>query len=346
MATYYVNSSTGSDSNTGLTGHPWATFGKAALNVSAGDTVIVDTIAGNASSYPTTGCDYTETTYYVPASGNTSSGPITWIGTGGMPTISVSGLLLADFTYHVFKNLYFVTTSNTNGPNWGLMGPSSGSDHTVAIWCNCVFNMNSKTQVCAIATDSNPGMFIGVYGCTFYGGASSTPTRNAGTYFIRYQGYSSDFFGNQFLYGADVAIYDAGTATGANYIGNQFVGCAGDAVYTAPANYNVSVTVNGNTFDSNLGHALNINVGDAVRITIVNNIFSNQTGSGKYAINYQTQTANYVAALTVADYNCYYNNTNDLTSNLGYGAHDLAATNPSYTTGLTPTNSALQAALP
>ena len=78
------------------------------------------------------------------------------------------------------------------------------------------------------------------------------------------------------------------------------------------------VVLKNNTIDGNGGDGLTVGTGfisSLVTSTVINNIFSNHTGGGKYGINGAGG-----GVLNFVDYNTFYNNTADITG--GYGPHD------------------------
>lgn len=276
MATYYVRTD-GNDGNAGTantSGGAWLTIAYAMTQVAAGDTVYVVAAAGNAATMPTSGLDFSLSTYGTPASGTEAAGYVRWVGLGGMPTIGCAGLAWYNAGLQWFENLYLVATANTFG-DLGMIGNCAA-----AVLRSCVLNLNNQSAFVG-ARLSDPT----VIGCDFYGGSAS-PSASAGSHGLLVQTYNGFIQGNRFRY-----CRDAGINVGQNgvaILNNLIYGNAGNGVQL-DGNSVVPAQVIGNTIHGNGGHGVAITASNAAIWAVLrNNNITGHTQSGKAGISVAT----------------------------------------------------------
>jgi hypothetical protein len=129
--------------------------------------------------------------------------------------------------------------------------------------------------------------------------------------------------------------YGIQTTDGARVTNCAIWNCANDGIYVNTNYYPETAIVN-NTINNVQGHGITLsNIATVVNATIYNNIFSNNTGGSKYAINVAAGSAKISdMSAPFIDYNCFYNNTSNY-NGISAGAHDTTGTDPGYTAAST-----------
>jgi hypothetical protein len=345
LTTYYVNGNSGaggSDSNDGLAvtlggGHgPWLTIDHAATVAAAGDITNIVAIAGNATTWPTSGFDYLVgggTSFLSPANGDTSSGYITWQGYGGIPTIASNGLIWYNASYQQLINLSFTATGTSNA----YAGMINGGTYRLS---GCLIN-NNGYDISGLRSNN----VSTIAGSVFYGGSTSPAGGASAELLVLGGGNTNRVVGSAFVFGRYAGIYMAGySLTLSNCL---IAGNLGTGATLAPTS-DIGVQVLSCTFDGNGADALDLVVtaGDDPA-TVLNNIFSNNASG--YGLSFNN--ASPINSGPNVDYNNFYNNLTNR-NNVSAGPNDLTA-NPTYagasggigSRDWTPTNTALKSAL-
>lgn len=338
MATYYVDSSVGNNSNAGTSpgsGNAWATIDKAATTIAAGDTVYIEAIAKNASSYPTSSLDYTPG-QVTSAAGNSTAGLTRWIGRNGVPTIGTPGLLFYYAEYQSFEGLYLVATAATNA-SYGMI-----YTRNACVVNRCTLNTNNKAGMAGVTLYGSLAI-----GCEFLSGTTS-PSTSSGADLVICDGNNNRVIGNRIHHSRSRGIYEI--SSGMLVLSNTIWGCVGDSIGTTNTNSDYGSFIANNTIDGGSSHGIAVTGTSGIMAAwIMNNLITGHLGSGKYGIEVTNGTTSANDSKKIfCNYNCLYNNTADY-HNISAGANDLAV-DPTYTSAstgdFTPTNSAVQAGFP
>lgn len=293
---------------------PWTNI---AATVVPGNKIYV---RGSGTDAPTVD-DYTHgagASVTIP-NGDFSIGNIQFIAENGRPQISSSTILYVLGTLNKFSGMYIKATAATAGST----GIFQGGNSSTTYYTDMVFDqagydvtmVNTPTAMIggevfsSVAPGSNGSNFalFGVQEATLMVGVNVHDTVGPG---VRSMGR----LGNHIRY-------------------NIFAKCRGDGLTLENSNGSDAggSAFYGNTFDANLGHGLVVGGAAALQqSSVFNNIFSNHTGVGKYAIyaNFGTTAAN-DRIKGYFDYNNFYGNTNDLFG-ISHSANDTAL-DPQYT---------------
>lgn len=310
--------------------------------VVAGNTVYILGSAGNASSYPTSSLDYTETGFFTPTSGDTTNGWVRWAAdpAGPMPTLASNGLYFYAMDRNRFEGLYLTASSNSNASLGIIKGGQVGV-------VGCVLNLANQAGLIGIVAGGG-GLIVGT---EVYGGTAS-PTSSSGSYGISPGTYNTTIEGCDIHHCRDDGINMAGGgfATGTRVLSCLIRANAGNGIATADTSATIPSRFAGNTIDGNAGHGIAITgTAGICSVSAMNNIISNHTGAGKYGISVSDgSTAANDRRKNLCDYNNLFNNTSNY-NNISAGAHDLSV-DPQYVNAaggdFTPGNSALQAGFP
>lgn len=249
----------------------------------------------------------------VPA-GDFTSGNVQFIGENGRPRISANSQLYALGACTTFKTFYTAATAATAGS----AGIVNGGASSTLSFIDCVWDQAGYDTTMLRTTAA-------IIGGEFY---SSVAPIGAQTNFALYCVQE----GNTLI---NVNIHDTvgpGVRTtgrlGNNFRYNLFSKCRGDGLTineSTATDCGASVFAN-NTFDANLGHAIEISGVTALeQSSFLNNIISNHVTAGKYGIhcNFLT-TAQNDRIKGYYDFNAYYGNTNDLFQ-ISHGANDTSS---------------------
>jgi hypothetical protein len=284
------------------------------LNISnaAGDKVVPGNIVyirGSGSFTPSTN-DYTTTGFTQLAVGDQTSGQIQVIGENGMPRLGSNGLMWYQATEVLFKNLYLVASSNSNG-NLGILNFNAGG----AV-IGCVVDMAGQGGLKGILGISN-GV---VSGCEIKGGASGASSGADG---VSPGSYGATVFGNYIHDVGGVALSLSGFMHRAHQ--NIISGSWGDSVSLSLASATYGCEFFNNTIDAGHGHGINFASQAAVATwSAYNNIISNHAGASKFGMIVTSGvTATSDRMKKLIDYNNFYGNTSNY-SNISAGPNDLA----------------------
>lgn len=244
-------------------------------------------------------------------------------GAGGYPTVKTLGLLwyTGDFSY--IAGLWFVGSSGSYG-SYGLVAVNNFEI------IGCVLDQYGY-DICLCGTTKGVG--FNIIGNEVF---SSVSGAAGSQYAIR---GSLNYSGQGFICGNNIhdtignGIYasDSGSTT---VDSNIIAKVAGDALYVSSPTYGTMVIKN-NTIDAPKGHGIVLTQGGLETAACYNNIISNVTQSGKYAM---TVTAGTSAANKLlrgfTDYNTFYNNTTNYNA-ISAGAHDTALSTDPYVSSAT-----------
>lgn len=274
----------------------------------------------NPSSYT---YDYTLSSSWTPASGNTSAGKIQFLNdpstpgykappdtTGGMPVTQLNNTSFNSAVDLVVAGLYLVanTAAGINAYNG-----NSGSGNGVLF--GCVFDQFGNVSQFA------SGTALSVIGCEAF---SSVANASGGAVAIALaSGHGASVIGcniHDYLNGAITATW--GTFVEGNIIAKNL----GAGVNINSASFDTTIgNIFNNTIDGNTGDAIKCNDQDTCGCAVVfNNIITNHTTASTFGINVGSGTTaqNNLVRMFI-DYNSFYNNNSNY-QNIGAGAHDTA----------------------
>lgn len=264
---------------------------------------------------------------WVFPSGNKTSGgagPITLIGYNGRPRIDHCGALITanwDVKHcSIFRKLNTNTSPVVNGASFVVL----------CTMVDCIIDQNGF--------DSTE--WYAQYGGFFFNEVRNTGGGAAGTaQVIAIQHPSSGVVGNYIhgVRGPAISVRYASQiqTTFADICYNTIVNNLSDAIQLNSNATAYNFAVFNNTIDNNGGHAISFTASAISVSTVFNNIISNHTGSGKFAMNFvDSYTTNRRLQRNVFDANCFYGNTtnfntvssadswalqpNDITTDPGY----------------------------
>jgi hypothetical protein len=262
--------------------------------------------------------DYTWSAQTALAAGSTAGGSVIWANdpstpsykappdtSGGMPVIKVTANLALLVGYHKYQGIYFVGSGLAAG---NAVVEQNNSGTIASSFFGCVYDQN--------ATDSffiNDN-YIDLIGSEIFSSVGATGTSFA------------VICSSSVLLGCN--IHDV-VGNGVEFGGGRIINCiiAKCKVDAIQANVGILSTILNNTIDGNGRHGINItggSAGDTVSRTVIfNNIISNHTAGGAVGFTVSNGTLAANTALSLADYNCFYNNTTNYSS-ISAGAHDTA----------------------
>ena len=301
-------------------GGAWANVQTFANPVISGNTCYVRGI-GNASGTPGTP-DYTHATANIGA-GAPNSGYARVIGENGMPGLKGSSNTVATFSPGMeISNLYFIGAAT--GSTSVVIGSGTSGD----VYIGCKFDQNGFDQT-LFSGSSSASRFIN---CEFLNSGSAPAAANAavtitsgsiGFYNCNAHDLTSTFLG---------ATGDA-ACSGVEILNSIIASCGADSISIASpgASSNSFVTISGNTIDGGTGNGIVFSRFNSLAGAIVtNNIFSNITGAGKFAIDNTGNTQVDADKLKLLiDYNAFYNNTANYNA-ITAGTHDTALVTSPY----------------
>lgn len=284
--------------------------------LAAGHTV---NIRGAGSDNPGV-ADYTQTGYYTYASGNTTSGRISFKGYNGRPLISCNGLCFYNTAVIFVSGLNFKLTA-ANSPTAGIINGTSSS-----ITChNCQFDQNGN-DIYGIVNGS-------AIKCTFLNSGSTS----SGSYYAVSMGSYGNLVSGCYIEkwrGGGVLLNQMGTVHG-NII-NGTIGIGVSVTTTGGVTYGHNIT--SNTIYNNSSDGIKVSATTGLcACHILSNIIYKNAG---YGINLTpTPTAtNDLIFLVPPDYNCVSTNTSGNYNNLSAGTNDftLDPQIDNFTTSFTP----------
>ena len=265
--------------------------------------------------------DYTKSggSFVSPTVGNNTAGWIRFIGENGRPRIQSDGLQYHNVSCNGFENIYFSTSSNSNG----TLGFMDGAGPVLAI--NVAFNQTGKDMACITVAAA------ACFGCEFFSSTAnaSTAGTNAaiigGTY-----GNIYDSCNIHDCWGDGVKI------TGQmDTVTNSIIsGCRGNGITVSGTTINFRGHISHNTIDNNFGHGISVaSVGTLGAYDCYSNFITNHTTAAKYGISGPAgTTAVNDAVKALWDFNWFYGNSGGGNYNLvSAGNHDTSGTDPLYT---------------
>jgi hypothetical protein len=315
MATYYVDTATGSDADDGLSeANAWLTVQKAADTAVAGDLVYIkagsyaeqvdfDTNAG-AQATPIRFVGYTAT----PG----DDGKATITGSASRASCIVC-TTTADYVQ--FKNIIFTAPTTQC-----VLGPGAAGVMLGWRFINCEFTKGSATPTNSIigASAYSSWATLAVIRCTFSGFSSHGffPPCNAGAQIIECK--LIDNGGD----GIRTRGYVAHLIKGCIIAGNT-----GDGIFV-PSNGGATSIIN-NTIQGNTGDGIEITAtGAGSTIVVMGNVIVDHSGGGDTGFKHGTQAAN---VNIFADRNFYFNNTTDRSGAMATGDHDVVLSGDPFT---------------
>lgn len=262
-------------------------------------------------------------------------GPITLIGYNGRPRIDHCGSLIT--AHWDTKHVSYFRKLNTNlVPVIDRAGAAVYTTFT-----DCILDQNG--------IDSPE--WYGGYGNFIENEVRNTGGGSVGTkQVVASQHPSNAIIGNYIhgVLGPAIAV-KFGVATHTTFASicyNTIVNNLSDGIQINPGGTAYDFAVFNNTIDNNGGHGISFSASAISATTVFNNIISNHTGSGKFAMNFvDSYTTNRRLQRNVFDANCFYGNTtkfntvssadswvlqdNDITTDPGY----VNAAGGNYATG-------------
>jgi hypothetical protein len=298
MADFYVNSSTGSDSNAGTVGAPFATIQKGLdSHAAAGDRVIVQ--AGSGYTITSSLTKSTNQSVIGSSQPNVVVGCTSTIGDGGRPVITLSGSSITAFAITSFGwwiDSFEIDCANQTSSKGALLPRWS----TIT---NCIVRRFTSVGI-DMTTDQDGSAVIENY---VYDGASGATSA------IR-AGGRIPIVGNVVKSNACTGIIAGGSAVSGNVVyGNS--GSTSDGI-----TFTYGTSVEGNVVANNGRDGIrcaDFILGPSVRHNVI-------ISNGAFGIRY---TGSQTIPQTLAfNRNAFYNNTSGSYSKITAGASDVALT--------------------
>lgn len=295
MSIYYVRSSGGSDSYTGLSfAQAWATIGNAAFYATAGDTVL---ICADGIHYPASPVSLTA--FAIGA----IMAPITYRGAsatgaddGTVATISgnslSAGQRLFALSAHSFIDFHNLTLTESPGVAFNITNNTSAGSINLKE-CSIISNDNTGVFIESTANGAHDIVFNN---CTIADNGNIGAAVYDNANFINCTIANNGNFGISWNLNGD---YPGFNIKGCNIYGNA---ASGLRPY---ANYSWGNIITNNVLYNNGGSGLefaNPTLSGA-RMTLFNNIFKDNAAYGIYIPSGTSDHFTYI------DYNCYYGNT-------------------------------------
>lgn len=252
-----------------------------------------------------------------PVAGDTTSGAIEWFGEGpNRPILYRSdgeSIFVNGGGYHRFKNLYIKIGASSGGRMFD--GASSWFMEKVTIDLN----------------DQNCGVIwatpITMLNCEIFSKTSGTPTSRTLALLDVSSGFPVWMLTGCYFHDIGSPVLNCGSGAIVDCLFNK-----GVKTYVAnnSSDDRGTLLLQNNTFNNCADDAVSLTTAAAVATTTgLNNIFSNNVGSGKVALKLTGTAALNDRLKMWLDYNDYYNNTANV-SNVTLGASDLTL-DPQYT---------------
>lgn len=277
-------------------------------------------IRGSGSDSPSS-ADYTTTGFIASqVAGNTTDGYIKICGENGRPWLRGNGLAFYNCSRLYFENLYFDSSSNSNG-SYGIV--NLNTNNTLL---NCVFDLGTNYSHCGLQVSGGGNALI--Y-CEIK--ATAGQSFSSQCYGINVSSYGLWLFGCNVHDVRDVGIYEGNTASTFTCVDTLISDCKSDGVYVQNTG-TVSPTVIRNcTIDGNSGHGIAVATRAALgSLHVVNSNITNHSVSGKKGINVATgTTASNDRTKRFMDYNNFYGNDGNY-GTISAGSHDTTL-DPQYT---------------
>lgn len=241
--------------------------------------------------------------------GSTLSRGIAIFGEFGRPKLSQgSGTNAQSVTIQNISLQNFVVIQNGTGDISGISINSSGRN----VFFNCKFDGNSKNPQMLYLNSSDH-----VVWCEFIGWPTSQTT-NSGSAAIFVNGSQCVIYGCSFRNFRGTAINTASNVGGIVAIANVIVGNASMGIRTGSDNVNGLTVISNNVISGSsvaAAHGIQM-LGNysAAFLSIMNNVITNCTGTGSYAI--AAADTNFSQFSRVVQNNAFYNNTANYDPNI------------------------------
>ena len=247
--------------------------------------------------------------------------------TGGMPVIKFTGASVLSLTANTALNvqgIWFVSGTGASAGSYVIAASGTASGAAFGSLFGCVtdqFGLDTGMGKMVINSGAIQS-YINAVGCEIFSSQGGTGGVNA-AFYVTATFWSDAAFSIVGCNIHDCVGYGIYITCGSNFcvtsltvINSIIAKCSASGIYYDT--YSPLVLMNC-TIDGNGGDGLTVGtaiINSLYVAIVINNIFSNHTGAGKYGAKNAANLTNG----NVVDYNTYYNNTTD--TSLGYGPHD------------------------